>query len=557
MHGVVGIDFGTTNTLCAWFDGDTVVVIPNDRGERINPTVFAISDSGEVLTGASARNQALADPESAFMAVKRSLGSVESVTIAGRNFPVIEIAAAIIKKVKQDAEHYLGFEVKEAVITVPARFSDPQRRAVRAAAGIAGLKTARILNEPTAAALAKSWASLKDVPAGRILVYDFGGGTFDVSVLSMDQSACRVLASEGDSQLGGVDLDQLLFAHVAGVFSSEFGIDLSADPYLVRHVTDLCERAKIELSSRQEATIAVPFLQSASGLAHPKLTLSRTLLEQLIAPLIDRSITLTQKVLNETKIKAEHIDMLILSGGSSRIPLVTERLLACGLRKPDVRVNPEEVVAIGAAIEAARLQKRLSGFSFTDVCSRTFGLEIEDGSFIPILPKNTALPARRKREFTTVEDFQSAVEIHVLQTASTTDDTIISVGKFLLSGIRKANKGQPRIEVDFYIDEGDILKVHARDLDTGAEQSVAFFEGSEDSLPPLQRLAWLSQRLSSAAVGLSLDTAMEMELAEMLEHSTACQREQDSGQAQKLLPLLEVLLTELSVRTEKVVLRER
>jgi len=557
LHGVVGIDFGTTNTLCAWFDGDTVVVIPNDRGERINPTVFAISDSGEVLTGASARNQALADPESAFMAVKRSLGSVESVTIAGRNFPVIEIAAAIIKKVKQDAEHYLGFEVKEAVITVPARFSDPQRRAVRAAAGIAGLKTARILNEPTAAALAKSWASLKDVPAGRILVYDFGGGTFDVSVLSMDQSACRVLASEGDSQLGGVDLDQLLFAHVAGVFSSEFGIDLSADPYLVRHVTDLCERAKIELSSRQEATIAVPFLQSASGLAHPKLTLSRTLLEQLIAPLIDRSITLTQKVLNETKIKAEHIDMLILSGGSSRIPLVTERLLACGLRKPDVRVNPEEVVAIGAAIEAARLQKRLSGFSFTDVCSRTFGLEIEDGSFIPILPKNTALPARRKREFTTVEDFQSAVEIHVLQTASTTDDTIISVGKFLLSGIRKANKGQPRIEVDFYIDEGDILKVHARDLDTGAEQSVAFFEGSEDSLPPLQRLAWLSQRLSSAAVGLSLDTAMEMELAEMLEHSTACQREQDSGQAQKLLPLLEVLLTELSVRTEKVVLRER
>lgn len=557
MHSILGIDFGTTNTLCAWYDGDSVLVLPNDRGDRITPTALARTDTGELLVGASARNQALVDPGSACLGIKRKLGLEEFVQIAGKQYSVVDVAASILRKVKKDAEKFLGFEVKEAVITVPARFSDPQRRAMRAAAGIAGLKTSRILNEPTAAALAKSWAALKDVPAGRILVYDFGGGTFDVSVLQMDKDSCRVLASEGDSTLGGMDLDTALFTFVAEQYLKDFGINVTDDAYLVRHLMDLCERAKIELSTRSETTIAVPFLRTVNGLSHPKVTVTRSQLEVLIAPIIERSIMLTEKVLNETGIAAEHIDMLILSGGSSRIPLIMERLKACGLKAPDARVNPEEVVAIGAAIEAARLQKRLPGFSFTDVCSRTFGLEIEDGSFVPILPKNTALPARRKREFTTVEDFQAAVEIHVLQTASITDDAIVSVGKFLLSGIRSAPKGQARIEVDFYIDEGDILKVRAKDLDTGAEQSVVFYEGAEETLPPLQRLSWLVQRLRLEAENIPLDTALTQEIQDLLVQADTCLEHSDTAAATQVLALVEGLLAELSARAEVVAIHDR
>ncbi|HAP43185.1 MAG TPA: hypothetical protein DD477_00915 [Spirochaetaceae bacterium] len=548
MHGIIGIDFGTTNTLCAWYDGETVLVLPNDRGERLTPTVFALSESGEELVGASARNQALADPASALAGVKRLLGATDSVSLSGRPMPVVEVAAAIIRKVRQDAEAFLGLDIREAVITVPARFSDPQRRAVRAAASLAGLKTARILNEPTAAALAKSWASIKDVVSGRVLVYDFGGGTFDVTVLSMADEACQVLASEGDAALGGMDIDALLFDHVQAAFQAGFGVDVRADPYLARHVADLCERAKIELSTRLETVIAVPFVRGADGLSHPKLNVSRTTLEGLIGPIIDRSIALTAKVLKETGLSADAIDVLILSGGSSRIPLVAERLRACGLKAADARVNPEEVVAIGAAIEAARLQKRLPGFSFTDVCSRAFGLEIEDGSFVPILPKNTALPARRKREFTTVEDFQTAVEIHVLQTASLTDDQAVSVGKFLLPGIRKARKGQARIEIDFFIDESDILKVKARDLDSGVEQSVVFYEGLEESLPPLQRLTLLMHRLQAASAALNLDSAMAQEIKELGGQTEACLSAADRERAVQLTALVESLLADLAAR---------
>jgi molecular chaperone DnaK len=549
MPGIIGIDFGTTNTLCAWMDGDLPAVLPNDRGERSTPSVVAMSESGETLVGVSAKSQSMADPASAIFGIKRILGKDLKVNLRGTGVECTNLAAAILGKVRRDAESYLGFEIREAVITVPARFSDPQRRAVREAARMAGLNAARIMNEPTAAALARAWAVARDDAERLVLVYDFGGGTFDATVLKAKGGSCRVLASEGDDTLGGMDLDKVLYELARTRFASQFGISDSGDPYLARMLTDLCEKAKIELSTRNEATISVPFLQGPGGVVHPSLKITRADFEDLARPFVQRSLLLVKRVLGAAGVSSSDIDALVLSGGSSRIPLVSAMLQDMIGRAPDARVNPEEIVALGAAVEAARLEGRLSGLSFSDVCSRTFGLEIDGGRFVPLIKKNEALPAAGRKVFTTVEDFQKSVEMHVLQGDGPLASANVSVGRFLLPGIRKAVKGEPRIMVEFSIDEGDMLMVKARDLDTGAEQSVVLFDGTTNSLPPLERVVSLAQRARREAAGIAMDSSLSMELEELIGSASEAARNGDEAAAASIAMLLEGLLGELSARS--------
>jgi molecular chaperone DnaK len=549
MPGIIGIDFGTTNTLAAWMDGDMPVILPNDRGERSTPSVVALSESGETLVGVSAKSQSMADPASAVFGIKRRLGKDSKVVLRGRNMNCESLAATILNKVRRDAEAYLGFEIHDAVITVPARFSDPQRRAVREAARKAGIKAARIMNEPTAAALARAWAVSRDETERLVLVYDFGGGTFDATVLKARGGSCRVLASEGDDTLGGMDLDQALYGLARTRFISQYGINDTGDPYLSRMLTDLCEKAKIELSTRTETTISVPFLQGPGGVVHPSLRISRAEFEELALPYVQRSLLLVERVLTEAGVESSEVDALVLSGGSSRIPLVSTMLKEAIGRIPDTRVNPEEVVALGAAIEAARLEGRLTGLSFSDVCSRTFGLEIDGGRFVSLIKKNEALPATGRKIFTTVEDFQKSVEMHVLQGDGSMASTNVSVGRFLLPGIRKAPKGDPRIMVEFSIDEGDMLMVKAKDLDTGAEQSVVLFDGTTNSLPPIDRVLSLADRARRESSGAVMDSSLSMELDELLASAADAARMGDETAAADVSILLEGLLGELSARS--------
>jgi molecular chaperone DnaK len=530
-------------------DGDIPVIVPNERGERATASIVAVSDSGEMLVGSSARNQAMADPRSALYGVKRLLGKAGSVEFAGRSQQPEEAAAAILSKVRHDAERYLGFEVDRAVITVPARFGDQQRRAVRDAAGRAGIKAERIMNEPSAAALARAWASIKDDEQRLVLVYDFGGGTFDATVLRAKGGSCAVLSSEGDDALGGMDIDAAMYTDICSRFKEEFGIDPESDPYLSRLLVDLCEKAKIELSAREETVVAVPFLRGAGGLVHPSVKFDRDRFERIAAPFIDRTLSLVERVLRSAGTKAVDIGALVLSGGSSRIPLARVRLGAALGREADPRINPEEIVALGAAVEAARIEGRLQGLSFTDVCSRTFGLELDGGSFYPLIRKNEPLPALGKRIFTTVEDFQRSVELHVLQGDEAAAGSNVSVGKFLLPGIRGAHKGEPRIAVEFSIDEGDMLLVRARDVDTGSEQSITVFGGRLDSRSPRDRVLSLAQMARREAEALALDAAFAAELRELL--AMAANGSSGEEQDARTALLLEGLLSELSARAAK------
>lgn len=549
MRGAIGLDFGTTNTLCAWMDGDNALIVPNDRGERATPSVIAYSDSGELLLGASARNQAMADPGSALFGVKRLLGKTRSVEFGGATRSIEDAASAIVAKARRDAERFLGFEVDSAVVTVPARFSDPQRRAVRAAVGKAGLRAVRIMNEPSAAALARAWTGSRDEQDRLVLVYDFGGGTFDATVLRARRGSCFVLSSEGDDSLGGMDIDAAMYRDVSARFKSEFGIDADSDPYLSRMLVDLCEKAKIELSTRDEALIAVPFLRGPDGIVHPSVKFERQRFEKIAAPFIARSLELVRRVLGSAGVSPGDVGALVLSGGSSRIPLARRLLEEAIGREADPRVNPEEIVALGAAVEAARLEGRLEGLEFSDVCSRTFGIEIDDGRFVPLIKKNEPLPALGRRVFTTIEDYQRSVELHVLQNEDANPAGGVSIGRFLLPGIRRAPKGDPRIAVEFTIDEGDMLIVRARDMDTGAEQSIAVFDGGLDSRSPQDRVLALAMLVRREAAGLTLDAAFASELEEVLAVVPACQ--EDEAKARMTATLLEGLLSELSARSAR------
>ncbi len=469
MSRTIGIDLGTTNTACAFVDGDEPVMIPNDRGRFVTPSVVGFSEHGEVLVGEAAKNQAVARPDHTVSEVKRAIGSVDGWEIDGDRYRPEDVSAIILRAVRRDAEAFLGQDVQRAVITVPAHFGERERRATIEAGRIAGLRNTRLLNEPTAAALcyAQRSASLS-----RVLVYDLGGGTFDVTCLLKDGDLYTVRSTSGDRRLGGVDFDRMLHEHVCDHMEQQIGFSLREHPFVMQQLMELVERAKIELSTQETTTVALPFFGTDTGPVHVSTSINRQQFVALVEPLVRRSVKLTMQTLRESGFGVEGVDALVLSGGSSRIPLVREYLQrALGLEHVS-QVNPDEVVARGAALYAAMLESGDARIQVTDVTAFDLGVESEGGAAVPVISRNTAIPVTRKRLFTTVTDDQQSVEIHVVQGNQARAQANVSLGRFLLTGIRAGRSGEPRIEVSFDIDVDGKVSVSAKDLDTGAAQEI-------------------------------------------------------------------------------------
>jgi len=532
MSPIIGIDFGTTNSLCAWLDGERPAIIPNARGARSTPSVVAMTGRGETLVGESAKNQAYINPENTIAGVKRLLGGEGLLSMGGKLWRAEEIVALVLGSLKRDAEIHLALDVSQAVITAPAHFSDRERRGLAEAGRLAGLDVVRIVNEPTAAALARAWAAVR--PDGSVLasgvvgaqknlvlVYDYGGGTFDVTVLERNGGDCRVLSSRGDGHLGGADLDRELRALASRFFKTE-GLDLDSDRFLAQELAGAAERAKIELSERDETSIALAFAASGGKIIHPVFELSRSQFENIARSYVERSIELVEKALRDASVSKEELGSLVLSGGSSRIPLVRRMLKERFGLEPEGGVNPEEIVALGAAVSAALSSgDRHAGdrMRVRDVVSRSYGVEIDGGAFIPLVRKNSPVPSTYSRVFTTVSDDQDSVEIHVLQGESKLASEDLSLGKFLLAGIRPAKAGLPRIKVDFAIDESDMLHVSAVDLGSGAEQAISIADigrgASDESGEVLARkTSLLVERIAELRLGLKLERGLESELDE-------------------------------------------
>jgi molecular chaperone DnaK len=565
MPPVIGIDFGTTNSLCAWLDGDRPTIIPNARGSRYTPSVVAVTPRGDVLVGESAKNQAFVNPDNTVAGVKRFLGSASRLSMGGKSWRPEEIVAMVLGSLKRDAESFLAASVDRAVISAPAHFSDRERRALAEAGKLAGLEVLRIVNEPTAAAIARAWESSSRVEArdgkagpekSLVLVYDYGGGTFDVSVLKREGGNWRVLASRGDGRLGGDDLDRELRRLAGARFRAE-GLDPETDRFLAQQLAEAAERAKIELSERHEASISLAFASVGGKILHPTLELRRSDLEAIAGPYVERSLALVDRTLRDAGVASGDLDSLVLSGGSSRIPLVRRRLRERLGREPEGGVNPEEVVALGAAVWAALVSdsgEAAERISVRDVVSRSYGVEVDGGVFVPLIGKNSAVPSTRSRVFTTVADGQDSVEIHVLQGESEAASENLSLGRFLLAGLRPAKAGRARVKVAFTIDESDMLHVAAMDQESGAEQAISIADigkgPSDEGRDELARKAdLLAERLEELREGLALEHGLESELDDIRERlRRAIDSKAGEGVLRMLKAELEGLVGELLAR---------
>lgn len=571
MGPVIGIDFGTTNSLCSWLDGERPVIVPNARGLRSTPSVVAVTAKGEILVGQSAKNQAYINPENTVAGAKRFLGSETRLQMGGKSWRVEEIVALVLSALKDDAESYLSTSVDTAVITAPAHFSDRERRALSEAGRLAGLEVLRIVNEPTAAAVSRAWElearEARGSPRGAagqaaarksvVLVYDYGGGTFDVAVLGREGKDWRVLASRGDGRLGGDDLDRELRRRAAARFKEE-GLDPEKDRFVAQQLAEAAERAKIELSEREESSIAIAFASVGGRIFNPSLEVRRTDLEEIARPYIERSFELSLMALRDAGLSARDLDSLVLSGGSSRIPMVRRMLRERLGLEPEGGVNPEEIVALGAAVWASLVSgegEAAGRMRVRDVVSRSYGLEVEGGAFVPLVRKNSPVPSASSRVFTTVSDGQDSVEIHVLQGESPRAAEDLSLGRFLLAGIRPAKAGAARIRVDFTIDESDMLHVAAVDEVSGAEQAMHIADlgrgASDESRDELARKAsLLARRLEELRTGLVLERGLVAELDEMRERSRrAIQSVSPEGELRMLKAELEGLVGELLARS--------
>ena len=470
MGKIIGIDLGTTNSCVAVMEGGEPVVIPNAEGSRTTPSVVAFSKNGERLIGQVAKRQAITNPEHTIMSIKRDMGSDRRVRIENKEYSPQEISAMILSKLKQDAEAYLGEKVTQAVITVPAYFSDSQRQATKDAGTIAGLEVLRIINEPTAAALAYG---LDKEDSQKIVVYDLGGGTFDVSVMEIGDGVFEVLATRGSNRLGGDDFDQRIIDYLAEEFKKSEGIDLRMDKMALQRLKEAAEKAKIELSSVLTTNVNLPFITAdASGPKHLDMTLTRAKFEELTADLVEKSLEPLQEALKDAGLTANEIDKIILVGGSTRIPAVQEAVKRVTGKEPHKGINPDECVAIGAAIQAGVLGGEVKDVLLLDVTPLSLGIETLGGVFTKLIERNTTIPTRKSQIFSTAADGQTSVEIHVLQGEREMAADNITLGRFILDGIPPAPRGIPQIEVTFDIDANGIVNVSAKDLGTGKEQKI-------------------------------------------------------------------------------------
>lgn len=470
MGKVVGIDLGTTNSAVAYLDHGQAVIIQNSRGHRITPSIVAFDKNGDVIVGEAAKNQAVINSDRTVIGIKRNMGSKEPIIIDNKKYLPQTISSYILLKLKEDAEKYFGEKVTDAVITVPAYFSDAQRQATVDAGKIAGLNVLRIINEPTSSALAYG---LNKEESQIILVYDLGGGTFDVSILELEDGVFEVLSSKGNNKLGGVDFDITLRDAIIKQFKDKTGINIFDDKLALQKLSEEVEKAKIALSDQVEVEINIPFISAdKDGPKHLQFEITRSEFESLIENFIDETIELMKLAIKDACIDKSKIDRIILVGGSTRMPLVIKKIEEYTQKKVFRGINPDEVVALGAAIQTGIIKGDVSGVVLIDITPLSLGIEVEGGGFIPIINRNTKIPTNEKKIFTTTIDNQEEVEIHILQGERKIASENISLGKFILSGIRKTSVGVPRIEVNFDIDVNSIVHVTAKDLDTGKEQKV-------------------------------------------------------------------------------------
>ncbi|HEX6755498.1 MAG TPA: molecular chaperone DnaK [Mycobacteriales bacterium] len=515
MAKAVGIDLGTTNSVIATVEGGQPTVIPNAEGSRTTPSVVAFTENGERLVGQLARRQAILNPKGTIYSAKRFIGrryeEVQS-ELNTVSFDVVpgpegavrfkvrdklhapeEISAMILRKLAEDAGKYLGERVTEAVITVPAYFNDAQRQATKDAGRIAGLEVLRIINEPTAAALAYG---LDKKQNETVLVYDFGGGTFDVSVLDVGDGVVEVRATAGDTHLGGDDFDRRIVDHVADEFRKQEGIDLRKDPQALQRLFEAAEKAKVELSSVTQTTINLPFITAdANGPKHLNMTLMRSTFEEITRDLVERTMGPVQQAMADAKITANDIDEVILVGGTTRMPAVQNQVRRLtGGKDPNMTVNPDEVVALGAAIQAAVIKGEVKDVLLLDVTPLSLGVETQGGVMTKVIERNTTIPARRAETFSTAEDNQPAVDVVVLQGERERASDNRVLGRFRLEGIRPAPRGTPQIEVTYDIDANGILDVSARDKDTGAEQRITISESSNLDKSEVDRMVADAER---------------------------------------------------------------
>jgi molecular chaperone DnaK len=519
MSKAVGIDLGTTFSEVAILEGGEPVVITSSEGSRLFPSVVAVNKNGERLVGQIARRQAVVNPENTIYAIKRFMGrkwgepagrelpveedakrktykvtraanSDVRVLMGGKEYSPPEISAMILQKLKTDAEAYLGEKITDAVITVPAYFNDAQRQATKDAGAIAGLNVLRIINEPTAAALAYGLDKKKDET---VAVYDLGGGTFDISILELGEGTFQVKSTNGDTHLGGEDFDQRIMDYLIAEFKKDQGIDLSKDKTALQRLKEAAEKAKIELSSVQQTDVNLPFITAdASGPKHLNIALSRSKLEQLVMDLVEKSIGPCRDALKDADKTAAQIDEVILVGGQTRMPLVQQKVQAFFGKEPNRSVNPDEVVAIGAAIQAGVLKGEVKDVLLLDVTPLTLGIETLGGVATPLIPRNTTIPTAKSQIFSTAADSQPGVEIHVLQGERPMANDNRTLGRFMLDGILPAPRGVPQIEVTFDLDANGILNVRAQDKGTGKEQKITITASSglsKDEVGKMQKEA--------------------------------------------------------------------